>query len=122
VPVTASFRRLFRSTAPARPVATARIVVAAVALAKLVDLGPVLLVLARGDVMRIPCMAWVSDATVGMAWPPIGPSVYRTVAARRTCDVPLTVEPCPVTRGRGASPAGEDAQDVREVVGPDART
>jgi hypothetical protein len=67
VPVAAALDRVLRSTAPARPLALARIVLAAVALAKAADLAPVLFRLAEGEVLRLP-YGWGSpDPSPAMA-------------------------------------------------------
>jgi predicted DCC family thiol-disulfide oxidoreductase YuxK len=67
VPVAAALDRVLRSTAPARPLALARIVLAAVALAKAADLGPVLLRLADGEVLRLPYGPWSPDPSPALA-------------------------------------------------------
>lgn len=68
MPVRAFFDRLFRSTAPARPLAIARIVVAGVALAKAADLAPALFILSGSEVMRLPYWGQAPDISMGVAW------------------------------------------------------
>jgi predicted DCC family thiol-disulfide oxidoreductase YuxK len=67
VPVAAALDRVLRSTTPARPLALARIVLAAVALAKAADLAPVLFRLADGGVLRLPYGPWSPDPSPALA-------------------------------------------------------
>jgi hypothetical protein len=66
MPVRHFFSRLLRSTAPARPLAVARIVFAAVALGKAADLGPVLLTAGRPGVQGGGRAAHMQSADRGL--------------------------------------------------------
>jgi predicted DCC family thiol-disulfide oxidoreductase YuxK len=58
VPLASLAGRIATSTAPARPVAVARVVVGVAALGKAVDLAPALLAVVGSDALRMPYGAW----------------------------------------------------------------
>lgn len=66
MPIGNRIESLLRSTAPARPVAMARIVIAGIALAKAADLWQVLLALAGGEVLRAPYGSWSPELSTRM--------------------------------------------------------